>query len=299
MKQRKRLILQLLASALLLTSCGQPSEPAHIQGSTAHAEKPVIYLYGYEDQEVKVKLDIDGVMNVTYPKIGAKDTWSFNVHKYGLLNFSSGEYRYLFWDADLNTSFTFTKGFCVSGSGTERFLESELGKFGFTPQEKQDFITYWLPQMKGNRYNVISFQTKAYTDVAKLEVTPKPNKLIRIFMSWYPSDTAVSIPAQNLKVPERSGRTVLEWGGAQVAPPAASLSADNITDLTGTAGTEQPQVSVPTVTDPYLAYGERAQCARDWDSSNISNTMGKWASISEGLRGEAYYHWQHYGKSGW
>ena len=69
------------------------------------------------------------------------------------------------------------------------------------------------PLLEQNPYNVISFQTTAYTDVAKLHITPEPDTMIRVFMAWYSVEEPVSIPEQILTTPERHGFTVVEWGG--------------------------------------------------------------------------------------
>ena len=92
-------------------------------------------------------------------------------------------------------------------------MEEALEKLGLTRREANEFIVYWLPLMEQNSYNVIAFQTTAYTDMAKLCITPEPDTIIRVFMSWYGSDVPVSIEAQELTAPERVGFTVVEWGG--------------------------------------------------------------------------------------
>ncbi|MCR4597611.1 MAG: hypothetical protein K5678_01105 [Acetatifactor sp.] len=70
--------------------------------------------------------------------------------------------------------------------------------------------------MEDNPYNVICFQTDAYTEQAKLIIDPKPDTVIRIFMTWYGSKKPVEIPKQELTSPERIGFTVVEWGGSEV-----------------------------------------------------------------------------------
>ncbi|MCR5086940.1 MAG: hypothetical protein K6B39_06065 [Lachnospiraceae bacterium] len=70
--------------------------------------------------------------------------------------------------------------------------------------------------MEGNEYNVISFQTDAYTENAKLIIDPQPDTLIRVFMAWYGSGKPVEIPEQSLAAPERTGFTVVEWGGSEI-----------------------------------------------------------------------------------
>ncbi len=70
--------------------------------------------------------------------------------------------------------------------------------------------------MEQNPYNIISFQTDIYTDAAKLEVTPAPDTVIRVFMTFKASDYMIRLLPQKLTTPERSGFTVIEWGGTEV-----------------------------------------------------------------------------------
>ncbi|MBU3143847.1 hypothetical protein [Clostridium sp. CF012] len=47
------------------------------------------------------------------------------------------------------------KGFVVKGSETEKFLQEKLEYLGLTPKEYNEFIVYWLPVMKENKYNLL------------------------------------------------------------------------------------------------------------------------------------------------
>ena len=94
-----------------------------------------------------------------------------------------------------------------------KFLEEALEKLGLNRREANEFIVYWLPRMEQNPYNIIAFQTDVYTEAARLEVNPKPDTLIRVFMAWQKSDDYVELEEQELWAPERKGFTVVEWGG--------------------------------------------------------------------------------------
>ena len=178
-------------------------------------EKPVIYLYPETPTEVSVKLTLDGELICTYPAYG--EGWNnFTAHPDGTLIAPDGkEYYCLYWEGKQNTVWDFSEGFCVKGEDTAAFLEWALAAQGLTPREANEFIIYWLPRMEGNPYNVISFQTAAYTDTAALEITPVPDTLIRVFMAWYPSEEAVEMEAQAFEAAERHGFTVVEWGGSE------------------------------------------------------------------------------------
>ena len=97
------------------------------------------------------------------------------------------------------------------------FLEEYLPALGLSPREYNEFIVFWLPKMQDNPYNLIAFQTDAYTDAAKLSITPTPDTVIRVFMAYKPLDKAVPVADYELPTaPERVGFTVVEWGGAEI-----------------------------------------------------------------------------------
>ena len=99
---------------------------------------------------------------------------------------------------------------------TADFLENALARLGLTRREANEFIVYWLPMMEQNPYNVISFQTENYADTAELTVSPEPDTLLRVFMAWKGTEKFVELPAQELTAPERTGFTVVEWGGTEL-----------------------------------------------------------------------------------
>ncbi|MBE6927511.1 MAG: hypothetical protein E7467_03325 [Ruminococcaceae bacterium] len=177
--------------------------------------KPVIYLYPEKESEVTVKLDYNGKLTCTYPEY--RDGWSVTAQPDGTLTDASGQtYNYLYWEGQGPAEYDFSKGFCVKGEDTAAFLESALAQLGLTRKEANEFIVFWLPMMQNNPYNIITFQTDRYTETAPLTITPAPNTLLRVYMAWYGSEEAIEIPTQELTAPERSGFTVVEWGGTQI-----------------------------------------------------------------------------------
>jgi hypothetical protein len=67
--------------------------------------------------------------------------------------------------------------------------------------------------LQKNEYNLISFQGDNYTSAAELEITPTPDSILRVFMAAKPLDAPVEISPQEFAGFERSGFTVVEWGG--------------------------------------------------------------------------------------
>lgn len=176
--------------------------------------KPVIYLYPEKETDVSVNLTLNGKLTCTYPKYN--NGWTVTAKPDGTLTDKNGmNYNYLYWEGETDTRFDFSTGYCVKGSESAKFLEKELAKQGLNRKEANEFITFWLPQMEQNEYNIISFQKETYTDDAKLNVNPNPNTIIRVFMAFKPSNEYVKIPVpKETETPQRNGFTLVEWGGS-------------------------------------------------------------------------------------
>ena len=182
------------------------------------ADKPVIYLYPEQDTDVHVELELtEAELSTTYPRYN--NGWDVVASPDGsLLNKADGtHHKYLFWDAvNCRMRYDFSEGFCVADSDTESFLKEKLTYMGLTEEEMNEFIVYWLPRMEHNAYNLISFQGDAYTNSAKLNITPTPDSLLRVFMAYVPLEESVDIQPQQLETFERKGFTVVEWGGSEL-----------------------------------------------------------------------------------
>ena len=183
--------------------------------SSMSDEKPVIYLYPEQEEEVSVRLDYDGKLTCTYPEYD--NGWHVTAAPDGRITDENGqEYNYLYWEGETEQEYDFSEGFCVAGEDTAEFLEDALDRLGLTRREANEFIVYWLPRMEQNEYNLISFQSEAYTDHARLSIQPEPDTVIRVFMAYKPVENEQEIPEQTLAAPERSGFTVVEWGGCEL-----------------------------------------------------------------------------------
>ena len=178
--------------------------------------KPVLYLYPEVETAVSVKLTPNGGFTCTYPAYD--NGWQVTAAPDGTLTDSRGQtYNYLYWEGNTHTQYDMTSGFCIKGEDTAAFLEASLSKLGLTRREANEFIVYWLPLMQENPYNLITFQTEAYTEAAPLEITPAPDTTLRVFMAYQPLEAPIDIPAQTLTAPERKGFTAVEWGGTEIA----------------------------------------------------------------------------------
>lgn len=186
-------------------------EPANFAPNTATG-KPVIYIYPTEKTDVTVKLDFNGRLGYTYPKYDG--LWKVTAYPDGKLVDEEGRrYNTLFWDGWSDVRYDLSKGFCVKGEDTERFLREKLSFLGLNEKETEEFLEYWLKWMEGNSYNIITFQDELYKETAKLTIHPTPDTIIRVFMAFTPSDEFVELEPQILVPAKRDGYTVVEWGG--------------------------------------------------------------------------------------
>ena len=198
------------AEAEMIKRYGTPFDP----DETKAPEKPVIYLYPETETPVTVELDFDGDLSCSYPAYHGG--WAVTAAPDGTLTDAAGQtYSYLYWEGLGRGAWDFSKGFCVRGADTAAFLEEALAKLGLNRREANEFIVYWLPRMEDNAWNLIAFQGAAYTDHARLTVSPAPDTVLRVFMAWQALEEPVDIEPQTLTAPERTGFTLVEWGGAE------------------------------------------------------------------------------------
>ena len=213
------------ANALIVHYPKDPAKYARVTAKEIHPmaidapEKPIIYLYPQAPTVCSVKLTLNGALTCTYPDYG-KGWDNFTAYPDGTLIFPDGkEYYALYWEGVQYGDWDLSKGFCVRGEDTASFLEWALASQGLTPREANEFIVYWLPRMQENTYNVISFQTDTYTNGAVLDISPAPDSLLRVFMTYYASDTYVDIPPQSFIPFTRQSFAVVEWGGSEIEKP--------------------------------------------------------------------------------
>ena len=179
-------------------------------------KKPVIYLYPKETMDISVQLNIKKSKFTTiYPKFNGKNTWNVKAKPNGDILIKDKTYPYLFWEAESYDPYEINEGFIVSEENAEKFLEEKLEILGLNEKEKTDFITYWLPVLLRNKLSLCSFQSKKYFDNFELNITPKPDSLIRVFLTIRKLDAPINIKEQKLVSNERKGFTVIEWGGTE------------------------------------------------------------------------------------
>lgn len=177
--------------------------------------KPVIYLYPTEKTDVSVSVELDGGrVTCAYPEYNGG--WNVTAYPDGTIIDKSDneEYYCLYWEGKGNADWDMSKGFVVKREDTASFLRGKLKEMGLTPRESNEFIIYWLPLLSENECNLITFQTERYEKNAKLNISPAPDSMLRVFMVYSPCDENTTIEPQTFEPFIRNGFTVVEWGGS-------------------------------------------------------------------------------------
>lgn len=187
------------------------------------AEKPVIYLYPATTTKINLELEVKGKLEFTYPQYHTG--WSVTAHADGKLESNGKTYPYLFWEGNVSTlpdNYDRKTGFMVEQQNLLAFLEEKLAYMGLNATESADFITYWYPRMqRAAGYTYIHFIcNNDYDKIAGLNVTPQPDNMLRVFMVWTAmgdiNTDLETITPQTLPVLNRTGFTLVEWGGAEI-----------------------------------------------------------------------------------
>ena len=179
------------------------------------AYKPIMYVYPEEEMNLKIKLVNDNLITHSYPKY--KGEWNVSVNPNGnIYDYKTNRNYYaLYWEGSNHNVYVHEDGFVIKGEDTYKFLEEKLEILGLNEKEINEFIIYWLPKMENNKYNYIRFETMdEINDYMPLEISKKPDTLIRVYMDFKPLNKKIKVKMQKLEKVNRKGFTIVEWGGS-------------------------------------------------------------------------------------
>lgn len=182
-------------------------------------DKPILYLYPQTETDVTVCLGNPQNLTCSYP-LYQSSGWMVRANADGeLVDLQTGRSLYaLYYESTAVTDFAIEpEGFVVKGINTVAFLEQALAALGLTEREAEEFILYWLPALQKNEYNYIRFTSAdEINENMPLSITPTPDTVIRVWMTYKGLHEPITVTAQELTAPERDGFTVVEWGGTEI-----------------------------------------------------------------------------------
>jgi|GEM_PF-2293235 len=181
----------------------------------AEKAKPVVYLYPEKLERVNVKVSPIGGFIKTDPAY--ENGWIVDATPGGIItNTKDGkQYPYLFWEGGKDGVVETPKqGFVVAKNDIASVLNTKLSLFGLNDKERSDFLEFWVPKLSEAPYYFITFISRSEIDrVSPMTISPTPKSVIRLLMDYKPLTQPVSVEPLIITPTERSGFTVVEWGG--------------------------------------------------------------------------------------
>ena len=181
----------------------------------AEKAKPVVYLYPTKEEEVGVKVAPIGGFSKTDPDYG--NGWVVRATPEGVItNLADGKrYPYLFWEGGKEGVVETPKqGFVVAKDAVAETLDEKLALFGLNEQERSDFLEFWVPKLSRAPYYFLTFISRSEIDrVSPMRVSPAPDSVIRVLLDYKPLLEPISVEPLPITPTERTGFTVVEWGG--------------------------------------------------------------------------------------
>jgi len=187
-------------------------------------DKPVVYLYPESETDVTVSIEHPDWLTCTYPET-EDGSWSVVAEPDGTLTDKvTGRSLYaLYYEATAPAADVSDEGFVVGRRDLVPFLEEKLATVGLTEREAEEFIVWWLPQMREYDRCLVRFSlTATEQELNRLDVSPAPDHLIRIRMIWKGYDDSESIPPVSeqeltpVDRPSLDGFVAVEWGGTEL-----------------------------------------------------------------------------------
>ncbi len=175
--------------------------------------KPVVYLYPTKNTNVDVSVGADvRISEPTYPSGGWQDVLAAPS---GKLTYKGKAYDSLYWEGyGYGLYPAITSGSVVAKKDAVSTIRSQLKQQGLNNTEIDDFMEFWQPRLPNTPYVRLSWLSTAQLNtLAPLNVTPKPQTVIRVFLDFEGLDQPITLPQQTLATPKRQGFTVVEWGG--------------------------------------------------------------------------------------
>ena len=179
-------------------------------------EKPVIYLYPTLPTSISVQVITSGsvvISDPTYPPGGWNNVLAMPD---GNLTYKGKNYSELFYETSVTDFQKPQQGVTIAKAQLTEKLSSLLDQLGLIGKEKQEFLSFWLPQLETlpSQYiffSVLSPSAKAGIDT--VAITPKPDTQIN-FIAYF---KAAAQPAKDMlklpPTPKRLGFVSVEWGG--------------------------------------------------------------------------------------
>ncbi len=175
-------------------------------------EKPAVYIYPEVPGRYQVELEFGAGIRLAASEPEYGNGWDVAVDSAGRID---GTWDYLFYEIAMPGAPRIPRGWCLPWDGLIAGLESIITDLGLVASEKDDFLAYWRSRLPRRDYYEINAVMGDDLDAwVKLAVDPAPDSTLRFWLFFRGSDEAVDLTEPVIPAFERTGTTVVEWGGA-------------------------------------------------------------------------------------
>ena len=191
--------------------------------------KPAVYLYPERKQLINVRVFPKGELGFTDPVYDPVKGWTVLAEpggnlESGIWSLENKNYDYLYYESKIldseikkpDTGWVVKgeRGKGEGGSELQSLFNRILPRLGLNEKEKSDFKEYWLKTLPESPYYFVGLMDKGQRDYLEaLEVYPKPDTSIRFSLYFEPLDQVRAVAEPIIKTPERTGFTLVDWGG--------------------------------------------------------------------------------------
>ncbi|MBI3486183.1 hypothetical protein HY025_04580 [Candidatus Daviesbacteria bacterium] len=177
--------------------------------------EPLIYLYPTKPTQVQVNLSDKINLTASQPKY--QNGWDLIAYPNSQIYDKNTQrvFPYLFWEGSAPNPNSRVDMDVVKKEDLHSYFESELARLGLFQKERTDFEKYWEKQLQTSPYYLLSFyDADSLNQIVPLDITPKPDSLIRILMTYQGLNQFENLNYHlpNYQTPKRVGFSAVEWG---------------------------------------------------------------------------------------
>ena len=180
-------------------------------GRVSLVRKPNLYLYPEKKTRMSVSIEFphDGKVIQSDPLYPA-DWKNIKVKPNGKID---RKFDFLFYECEIPDFWQYVDGWVVKQEDLPEFFAQNLKAYGFNDAETEDFLDFWIPELKEDPYYMILPQyTEMVNQVVKLWITPRPDSIMRLYYVISGSIFEFELPEPEIPEFNAEGFVAREWG---------------------------------------------------------------------------------------